>query len=270
MSYQKHLHLPTNTKGQDYIVGDLHGHYDILMELLSRINFNPEVDRLISCGDMIDRGPDSLKCAELIYEDYFYCTLGNHELMMIQSILKGNSQYHETWIYNGGLWHKAYSKEELTQLAWDIAHKPLIISVGENENRFNITHAELVAYNHYHELQLIDNSWIDDWKFNSGQEDDILWGRQIFNAHWSYHQNKRIFTKRQFHSNQLSPTYVGHTMTQNSDLIQFQQHIYLDTGISLGNKLSIASPTLNKYFQLDHKHFLTTKNLNDITKINTP
>ena len=54
--------LPTNALGKDYVVGDLHGCFDLLQRLLHEVEFNKVTDRLFSVGDLIDRGQDSFKC----------------------------------------------------------------------------------------------------------------------------------------------------------------------------------------------------------------
>lgn len=46
-----------------WVAGDIHGCYQSLMDELKRRHFNPYEDLLISVGDIIDRGPDSLKAS---------------------------------------------------------------------------------------------------------------------------------------------------------------------------------------------------------------
>ncbi len=267
--YQKHLHLPANTQGHDYIVGDLHGCKKELDQLLTYIGFNTSTDRLFSVGDLIDRGPNSVDCANLMYNDWFYLTLGNHELLMIQSILKRDPQYMKCWIDNGGLWHHDYLHDDLYQLAFDMGHHPMITSVGEGIDRFNIVHAELYMIDHYHVINPIDNSFIDEWKFNKPAEDNMLWGRNIIDSHWSKALKTPYFSNTQYHTKDLSPTYVGHSTYGTMDVAQIQQHIYLDTGCCFQSKLSIASPTRGFLFQKQTNGLLTTKELSNIKKINS-
>ena len=54
-----------------WVVSDIHGCYQRLMDELKRRHFNPYEDLLISVGDMIDRGPDSVKSLQLINENGF-------------------------------------------------------------------------------------------------------------------------------------------------------------------------------------------------------
>ena len=43
-----------------YVLSDLHGHYNIFIKMLEKINFSDD-DVLYILGDCCDRGPDSLK-----------------------------------------------------------------------------------------------------------------------------------------------------------------------------------------------------------------
>ena len=52
-------HFARNTHGRDFVVGDIHGCFDLLQQALDEAAFNPDRDRLFSVGDLIDRGPQS-------------------------------------------------------------------------------------------------------------------------------------------------------------------------------------------------------------------
>ena len=65
-----------------WVVSDIHGCYQWLMDELKRRHFNPYEDLLISVGDVIDRGPDSVKCLQLIHEKWFRAVRGNHEQIL--------------------------------------------------------------------------------------------------------------------------------------------------------------------------------------------
>ena len=76
--------LPSNQLGKDYIVGDLHGCFSLLERLMKEVSFNKNHDRLFSVGDLIDRGPESLRCLQLLSEPWFYAVKGNHEDMFLE------------------------------------------------------------------------------------------------------------------------------------------------------------------------------------------
>lgn len=62
-----------------YCISDIHGEYDLFMKLLDKIKFS-DSDRLIVCGDIIDKGKDSVKLAKYIFGmPNAQCIAGNHE-----------------------------------------------------------------------------------------------------------------------------------------------------------------------------------------------
>jgi serine/threonine protein phosphatase 1 len=90
-----------NTVGRDFVVGDIHGCYDLLMNELQYVVFNRAVDRLFSVGDLVDRGPDSFKCLSLPFEHWFHAVRGNHEIMMLEA-LNNEPLMLYLWLQNGG------------------------------------------------------------------------------------------------------------------------------------------------------------------------
>lgn len=98
-----------------FAVGDIHGMYEKLIKLMEKIRFDPEDDLLVFLGDFVDRGPDSVRCLQYVYDlqnaypDTVICLLGNHEVMMssylIQKRLNYNTviaDYADSWLENGG------------------------------------------------------------------------------------------------------------------------------------------------------------------------
>ena len=65
-----------------YAIGDIQGCYDELKILLDKIKFQIAHDKLLICGDIINRGPKSLETIEFLYSIRKNCliTLGNHDL----------------------------------------------------------------------------------------------------------------------------------------------------------------------------------------------
>ena len=84
-----------------WVVSDIHGCYQCLMDELKRRHFKPYEDLLISVGDIIDRGPDSVKCLQLMDGKWFRAVRGNHEQMALDAI--ENNDF-ALWMINGGIW----------------------------------------------------------------------------------------------------------------------------------------------------------------------
>ncbi len=64
------------------VVGDIHGCYDELMDLLDQVNFRAE-DKVVSVGDLLAKGPKSRQVLELFMTDTrFSAVMGNHDLAL--------------------------------------------------------------------------------------------------------------------------------------------------------------------------------------------
>ncbi len=62
------------------VVGDIHGCYDELTELLAKVGFTAD-DRVVAVGDLITKGPKNREVLDLFMTDArFRTVIGNHDL----------------------------------------------------------------------------------------------------------------------------------------------------------------------------------------------
>jgi len=68
-----------------YAIGDIHGCFDQLQNLLNLIKFNPQEDTLWFAGDLVNGGPQPVETLKFIKSlgDKCICVLGNHDLVML-------------------------------------------------------------------------------------------------------------------------------------------------------------------------------------------
>lgn len=141
---QTFMSLPANTAGRDFVVGDLHGCHGQLMEKLAELNFDRVRDRLFCTGDLIDRGPDSMACLQLVFEPWFFSVRGNHEEMMMAALRGVHPDAMDHWFSNGGHWVYSEDRGEVKQIAQEAMKKmPYAIEVRGGSRLFGIIHADV-------------------------------------------------------------------------------------------------------------------------------
>jgi len=93
------------------IVGDVHGEYKALLNLVAK---TPQNTQLIFVGDLIDRGSQSAHVIKFVRENNYACVKGNHEEMMIEYGQKFiNSVENNRPIDSDNLWLQHGGKETL-------------------------------------------------------------------------------------------------------------------------------------------------------------
>jgi serine/threonine protein phosphatase 1 len=245
--------IPANYEGRDFLIGDLHGCYDELMKLLNYVKFDPQFDRLFATGDLIDRGPKSVECLDLLSKPWFFSVLGNHEDLLIEKIND---------IKNEKISYLSYEEinyiNSLSPYINYIYNMPLILEIEHLLfGSIYIIHAEILPEHliKFNDLESIDynvyfnmmqkNDFSEHLKkfFNKYKNKDItydlkqklLWSRkQIFNYYKNHKQN--ILNKDYSFLEEKIPSklkiFCGHNIVPFP--MKIGQQFYIDTGAALG------------------------------------
>ncbi|WP_243077782.1 metallophosphoesterase [Pantoea sp. MQR6] len=198
-----------------WIVGDLHGCRSQLNTLLQAHDFDKQQDLLISVGDLIDRGPDSLGCLALLEEPWFRCVRGNHEEMALNALQGHESQL---WEMNGGGWFWQLKGAEVITARHALNRLkeiPLILHLQLEEQIVVIAHADYPA-EHYAWEQAVN------WH-------DVVWSRRRIDG---LQQGRRDTIPG------ADAFYFGHTPLQHR--LDVDNLHYIDTGAVFGNHLTLV------------------------------
>jgi hypothetical protein len=129
-----HLSLTSSQlKSTILIIGDVHGCLNELNDLLVSVKYNSEHMTVIMVGDLVNKGPLSSETVKFVYENGFYCVLGNHDLSAIKELKawRSNQPIREKYSYVSRL-----SKEEgdwLLSLPFTITlpdHNAIVVHAG--------------------------------------------------------------------------------------------------------------------------------------------
>ena len=67
-----------------YFASDIHAQYKLFLKLLEKIHFSDN-DEMFICGDIIEKGPESLRLAKFVFEaPNIHCICGNHEYSFLK------------------------------------------------------------------------------------------------------------------------------------------------------------------------------------------
>lgn len=256
--------LPLNTLGRDFVVGDVHGHAALLDKLTAAVKFNPERDRLIALGDLIDRGPDSLELLQRIERLPWFCSLrGNHEALLKAS--PNSVRAAMIWHRNGGQWGQEIADETLRTLIRLVDGLPLAMTLPLSDGReIGLIHAEVPLGLDWADVEAIRH---DDspTQHDLDPDDDsltatALWGRTRITACEG--------VRRMQHPELLSPSrlatlrfaiqgvagidqvIVGHSYSLDRLPVAYANLMYIDTGVFEDDgRLTLIEPLSQRCWQ---------------------
>lgn len=211
-----------NTKGRDFVIGDIHGCFDAVVEILADVWFDEEKDRLFSVGDLVDRGPNSIEAIDWIAKPWFHAVRGNHEQMAI-GVAAGKHDL-ANYLVNGGAWFLALEDSRQQLVASILDTLPVCIEVDTDDGLVGIVHADIGG-----------NDWAGFVSDLVGPISNNRRKAMLEDALWC---RDRVQGNRSGDVEGLFCMYVGHTPVKQA--VSIGNVVYVDTGAVFGRSITVA------------------------------
>lgn len=136
------VRLPVNTAGRDFVVGDIHGAFDLVIDAMRAVKFDRARDRLLSVGDLVDRGAGSARCKGFLAQPYVFAVRGNHD-HDLTTIDHRTAQALASINFNGTAWMEGVTAEEFLEIRNALDALPIVMEVETSRGLVGIVHGEV-------------------------------------------------------------------------------------------------------------------------------
>ncbi len=215
------------------VIGDIHGCYYTLLDLVAVVKEKFPEAEIISIGDLVDRGNHSYETVKYIIENDITFVAGNHDYMFYHFFKYPSSIFARSWIFNGNEAtlesYQGHEKEIFDHIEV-IAKAPLYLDL---EDAF-ISHAGISKYyknflpqDYQNDLSLLDSLIYKDYLHDIG----VLWTRDPL-------------------LNLGKLQIVGHSKLDKVKFDVDANALYIDTGAFAGNKLSAVIVENNEIIEV--------------------
>lgn len=238
--------------GRSFIVGDIHGAFKALTQVLKRAGFNQKEDTLYCTGDIVDGFPESMECIDFLMNlPNCKSVIGNHDIWF-QNYLENPQHTPLVWLDQGGFstinsFNNWILKEK------NINKTPHILEWFEALPYVIETKNFIVVHGGLHKLP----SQINTTSLNRNDKDsnklNFVWDRSLyFSIIPSINKDNLVYSENN------PPIIFGHTPVQ----VRFPHittpifskgdcYIALDTGCGHGMKLSLIESETWDFWQSD-------------------
>ncbi|ATS94009.1 putative serine/threonine protein phosphatase 2 [Pectobacterium phage DU_PP_V] len=236
-----------------YVLGDIHGCYDLMMQALKLAGYSEKRGDYVFCvGDLIDRGPDNLKVlGTFLYNKRFHSVMGNHDFFM------ANDDY-DNWMYNGGTWviKDGLDTDTIQGIAEDMANKlPFFITVEHRGYTYGICHAGIPFQYPASGTQPETPNWFkltnipQTWEYLQ----TVIWDRNVIEEVCFSTFKEQLSSDPYFNRfatagkqlplvvpqvNGVAAVFHGHTGVPHP--LKYANRVYLDTGGVFNGKMTAA------------------------------
>lgn len=234
-----------------FVVGDIHGRFEALKEVLTKSNFDLANDLLIVLGDIVDGGYFTYEVVEqLLQVKNIVYIIGNHDEWWMDHLKSGWAE--AIWITQGGAnTIRSYGgRVEIPDYVTDD------VKIDLSDLRIPQTHKDFFNKGVYY--YVMDNMVFVHGGFNprvplqKHEKHTLLWDRNLLLTAQKkpiYRNDTLDITK----NNVWDKVFVGHTTTQqfsgSTDPLKFNNLWMVDTGAGWTGKLTIMDVDTEEYWQ---------------------
>lgn len=222
---------------KEYVIGDIHGGYKALKQVLEKSKFRYDIDRLICLGDVCDGWSETKACIdELLKIQHLILIKGNHDHWFERWLMYGESP--RIWTSQGGnatIGSYSYSFPTTTKETYDTHIRFL---------------GNAMPYYLDHKNRLFVHGGINTYlPINAQDHEDLIWDRELLNV--AFHTHQINPQKKLTGFNEI---YIGHTSTllyHSIKPLHYCEVWNIDTGGGFGGVLTIMDINTHEYWQSD-------------------
>lgn len=222
-----------------FVIGDIHGELDKFLSVLEQCKFDYENDRLISVGDLCDRGPQSREVVnEILKMKHTVCIRGNHDKWFNDFLDTGHAA--DMWLRQGGY--------ETLQSYVDHSE-----DYGPHRDFYSAQRNFFVEKN----ICFVHGGFDVDRYIDEQDSNELYWDRELVEKMMSCGPDKKLK-----HKDNFDMIFIGHTPTLywkedikgigSRDITTpiFKGGVWnIDTGSGKGGKLTIMDLETKEYWQ---------------------
>jgi len=204
--------------GRTLVIGDIHGAYEAMLQVMERSDFDREKDRLICMGDVADRRPHVKECTALLLQvKDLVMILGNHDKWAMEWMSRVGEQ-----MWNAGdsdssaagkTLRKSFDVNDLYETASEVwltqGGSDTIVSYSEGVPPEHFELLRQAKYYHIEGNRVFVHGGFNHRKPLDGQDpEDFLWDRSLVDFALKHCESGTRLGG-------FDEIYVGHTPTIN-------------------------------------------------------
>ncbi len=245
-----------------FVIGDIHGGYKALIQVLERANFDYENDLLISIGDIVDGWSQSFECVEeLLKIKNLIAIKGNHDETFLKWLETGVNTY--MWAQGGIRTAESYARgvgfpmsSNRTYELDAFGKKSYVYTINMFPEVVPDSHRKFFKYQHRYYIDPDKNIFVHAGfdrrlPFKQQTHDPIYWwDRELFNQALSAHGRNQL----KFADEDIREIFIGHTSTMNweMDVPMKADRIWnIDTGGGYAGRLTMMEVDTKEIYQSD-------------------